>query len=143
MRYALTPDGVRIAFATAGRGSPLVRAPNAPFSHCQLEWPQGTFFERLCRHRMVVPFDPRGTGLSDRVVEDYSLDARLLDIDAVADALGLNSFALHGIGFSGPLVIAYAARNPARVSHLILDDTYGNTAASTSSPQVRALNELS
>jgi class 3 adenylate cyclase len=64
MRYALTADGVRIAYGTAGQGLPLIRVPNAPFSHCQLEWRDSTFYERLSQGRMVVTFDPRGTGMS-------------------------------------------------------------------------------
>jgi len=143
MRYTVTADGVRIAFATAGLGVPVIRAPFAPFSHCQLEWRQGTFFERLCRRRMIVPFDPRGSGLSDRNVEDYSLEARALDIDAVAATLGLSRFVLHGIGSSGALVISYAARHPERVSHLILDDAFVNGRAYLSSPQSAAYVRLS
>src|SRR5260370_33241827 len=92
MRYATTADGVRIAFATAGRGSPLVRVPIAPFSHCQLEWRQGTFYDRLSRGRTVITFDPRGTGLSDREIKDYSLEARVLDVEAVINDLGLETF---------------------------------------------------
>ena len=143
MRYATTADGVRIAFASAGQGLPVIRAPWAPFSHCQLEWRRGNFFERLCRGRMVIPFDPRGTGLSDREVTDYSLEARALDIDAVADALDLRRFALHGVGFSGALAISYAVHRPARVSHLILDDAFPNGRAYVNRPQQRALFQLS
>jgi class 3 adenylate cyclase len=143
MRYTVTADGVRIAFATAGLGVPVIRAPFAPFSHCQLEWRQGTFFERLSRRRMIVPFDPRGSGLSDRNVEDYSLEARALDIDAVAATLGLSTFVLHGIGSSGALVISYAVRHPERVSHLILDDAFVNGLAYLSSPQNAAYARLS
>jgi class 3 adenylate cyclase/pimeloyl-ACP methyl ester carboxylesterase len=142
MRYTTAADGVRIAFATAGQGLPLIRAPFAPFSHCQLEWRQGTFFERLSRHRMVIPFDARGTGLSDRSVEDYSLEARKLDIDAIADALTLSRFALHGIGSSGALVISYAVQHPERVSHLILDDAFVNGRAYQERPQNAALGLL-
>lgn len=143
MRYTATADGVRIAFATAGQGSPVIRAPFVPFSHCQLEWRQGTFFERLSRHRLVIPFDARGTGLSDRNVEDYSLEARRLDIDAIAGALGLSRFALHGIGSSGALVISYAAQHPERVSHLILDDAFVSGRAYLSRPQSAAFSQLS
>ncbi len=142
MRYTTTADGVRIAFATAGHGLPLIRAPFAPFCHCQLEWRQGAFFERLSRHRMVIPFDVRGTGLSDRNVEDYSLEARMLDIDAIVDTLSLSRFALHGIGSSGALVISYAVQHPERVSHLILDDAFANGRAYQERPQRVALGLL-
>jgi class 3 adenylate cyclase/pimeloyl-ACP methyl ester carboxylesterase len=143
MRYAVTADGVRIAFATAGKGLPVIRAPFSVFHHCQLEWRQSTFFERLSRHRMIVPFDPRGAGLSDRDAEDFSLEARKLDIDAIVAALGLSRFALHGIGSSGPLVISYAVTHPERVSHLILDDAFIDGRAYLRSPQNAALQRLS
>jgi class 3 adenylate cyclase len=143
MRYATTADGVRIAFATAGRGLPIIRAPFSVFSHCQLEWRQSPFFERLSRMAMIVPFDPRGSGLSDRDVTDYSLEARKLDIDAVAAALGLSRFALHGIGGSGAVAISYAVEHPDRVSHLILDDAYVDGHAFVSTPQSLVLFQLS
>jgi class 3 adenylate cyclase len=142
MRFAVTADGVRIAYATAGQGLPVIRLPFSVFSHCQLEWRQSDFFDRLCASRMIIPIDPRGAGLSDRDVEDFSLEARQLDIDAVADALGLTSFALHGIGSSGPVVISYAVTHPERVSHLILDDAFVNGREYLDSPQNRSLFQL-
>jgi class 3 adenylate cyclase/pimeloyl-ACP methyl ester carboxylesterase len=142
MRYATTADGVSIAYAVAGQGAPLVRVPNPPFSHVQLEWREGTFFDRLGRGRMLITFDPRGTGMSDRDVTDYSLDARLLDIEAVVDSIPLPAFALHGVWHSGPLVIEYAARHLERVSHLILDDAFADGRAISRTPAGRALSQL-
>jgi class 3 adenylate cyclase len=142
MRYAVTADGVRIAWGSAGAGQPLLRVPNPPFAHSRLEWRQGAFFDEICRNRRVITFDPRGTGMSERDVADYSLEARLLDIDAVVESLGLDTFALHGIWQSGPLVIAYAARNPHRVRRLVLDDTFANGRIIHESPGVRALRAL-
>lgn len=143
MQYVTTRDGVRIAFATAGSGAPpLVRASNVPFCHAQLEWRAGTFFDRLAQNRLVVPFDPRGTGLSDRDPEDLSLEARKLDLEAVVDRLGLQRFALHAVGSSGPVAVTYAVRNPDRVSHLVLDDSYACARDYLGTPQSRALGEL-
>ena len=142
MRYATTADGVKIAYGYAGTGLPLVRVPNAPFSHCQREWRESTFYDRLCQGRMVVTFDPRGTGLSDRDVADYSLEARMLDVDAVVNQLGLATFALNGIWDSGPVVIAYAARHPERVTHVVLDDAVANGRAAAQSSQMRAIQQL-
>src|SRR5262245_48126980 len=142
MRYATTSDGVRIAFGVAGKGIPVIRAPFGVFSHCQLEWRQNSFFERLSRNRMIIPFDPRGSGLSDRNVDDLSLDTCMLDIDAVAAAAGLDRFALHGIGSSGPLVISYAVKHPERVSQLILDDVFVSGRAYVKSPQIVGLRHM-
>ena len=143
MQYATTRDGVRIAFGTAGTGPWIVLAPGIPFTHCQLEWEQGSdFFDQLAANWSVVQFDPRGTGLSDRNVENFTLEARMLDLEAVVDRLGLDTFALHSIGWSGPLAVTYALRYPERVSHLILDDTQARTADFMNVPQVRALDQL-
>ena len=143
MQYATTRDGVRIAFGTAGQGSPLIRVPSLPFTNCQVEWAQGSeFFDQIAANWSVVQFDPRGTGLSDRNVTDFSLEARLLDLDAVVEKLGLESFTLHGIGWGGPTAITYAVRHPERVSHLILDDTQARTRDFLEVPQIRALDQL-
>src|SRR5574341_2486763 len=143
MQYATTRAGVRIAFGTAGQGLWIIRAAGPPFSHCQLEWSQDSeFFEQLAANWSVAQFDPRGTGLSDRLVEDFSLEARMLDLEAVADKLGLRNFVLHAIGFSGTVAVAYTVRHPDRVSHLVLDDTSARTADFMNSPRVRALDQL-
>ncbi len=144
MQYATARDGVRIAFGTAGKGSPwIVRVPSLPFVHSQLEWSQGSeFFDQLADNWSVVQFDPRGTGLSDRDATDFSLETRLLDLEAVVERLGLERLVLHGIGWGGPLAVTYAVRNPDRVSHLILDDTQARTEDFFNVPQMRALNQL-
>jgi class 3 adenylate cyclase len=121
----------------------VIRAPFSVFSHCQLEWRQTDFFERLCRNRMIVPFDPRGAGLSDRDAEDFSIEARMLDIEAVVSALGLKRFALHGIGSSGPLAITYAVEHPELISHLILDDAFISGREYLDRPQNASLFQLS
>lgn len=143
MQYATAADGVRIAFGTAGSGPWIVRVPGPPFVHSQIEWEQGSdFFDRLAANWSVVQFDPRGCGLSDREPADLTLEARLLDIEAVVERLGLEQFVLHGIGWSGPAVITYAVRNPHKVTHLVLDDSQARIQDFMSIPQIRALDQL-
>ena len=130
IQYAKTTDGVSIALWTLGEGEPFIYMP-AQFSHIQLEWQNRDvrrWYERLAEKRKLLRYDGRGTGLSERDVTDYSLDARLLDLEAVVDHMGLERFALWGLGDSGPVAIAYAARCPQRVSHLVLWCTYAKTS---------------
>ncbi len=47
------------------------------------------------------------------------------DLEAVVEAQGLKKFPLFGMSQGGALAIAYAARHPERVSHLILFGAYG------------------
>jgi len=123
IQYAKTSDGVSIAFWTLGEGMPLVQMPLIAGSHVQLEWQSPEYrlwYERWAEKRMLIRYDPRGSGLSQRDVTDYSLEAHVLDLEAVVDRLRLDSFALLGVVNTGPAAIAYAARHPQRVSHLVL-----------------------
>jgi class 3 adenylate cyclase len=123
IQYTHTADGVSIAFWTLGEGTPLVSMPNLPWSHIQLEWQDPAWRrwdERLAKKRMLVGYDGRGTGLSDRNVADYSVDAHMLDLEAVVDRLGVQTFVLLGPTNAAPVAIAYATRHPQAVSHLVL-----------------------
>ena len=123
IQYAKTPDGVSIAFWTLGEGQPLVQMPSLPLSHIQLEWQDPgwrRWYERLAEKRKLVRYDGRGSGLSDRHVADYSVDAHMLDLQAVVERLGVQRFALVSPLTACPIAIAYAARHPEAVSHLLL-----------------------
>jgi class 3 adenylate cyclase len=85
---------------------------------------QQEFFETLTQIWTVTRFDHRGTGLSQREVGRFSLEAFVSDVEAVARAVGWPGFALWGCGGSGPTAVAFAARHPDLVTHLIL---YGTT----------------
>jgi pimeloyl-ACP methyl ester carboxylesterase len=77
-------------------------------------------FHGLSRNNRLIRYDPRGTGLSDWDVTDISLDAWVNDVATVADAADLERFPLLGLSQGCAVSIAYAVRNPDRVSHLIL-----------------------
>jgi class 3 adenylate cyclase len=144
IQYAKTEDGVSIAFYTLGEGMPLVIMPNLPIGHVQLEWRTPEYrrwYERLVDKRRVVRYDNRGSGLSDRDVADLSLDALVLDLEAVVQRLNLDRFSLFGIYNSGPVAIAYAVRHPDRVSKLLLWCTWARTR-DTASPTLRGLRRL-
>jgi pimeloyl-ACP methyl ester carboxylesterase len=121
--YVTTADGVRIAWATRGRGRPVVSMPPIPFRHLELEWEapdDRRWLERLAARHLLVQYDPRGMGLSERGITTFSLDTFLLDVDAVVECLAPEPVALFAAVNTGPLAIAYAVRRPERVSHLVL-----------------------
>lgn len=123
IQYTETADGVSVAFSTLGEGMPLVWMPGLMASHVQVEWripEMRSFYEHLAENRMVVRYDGRGRGLSQRDVTDFSLDANVLDLEAVVGRLKLKRFALAGTFSMGPVAIAYAAGHPESVSHLVL-----------------------
>jgi pimeloyl-ACP methyl ester carboxylesterase/DNA-binding CsgD family transcriptional regulator len=121
--YTRTVDEVTIAYSVTGTGPGFVLMPGVPFSNFVAEWQlpvmRRTFLSLADRLR-IVQYDGRGTGHSQRDVEDLSLGGMLLDLDAVVDAAGMDRFALFGFYHSALHAIAYAARHPERVTRLVL-----------------------
>jgi len=76
--------------------------------------------EGLSAENRLVRYDQRGNGLSDWNVTNLSFDAMVADLECVADAAKLDRFALLGISTGCAMSVAYAARHPERVSHLVL-----------------------
>ena len=126
IRFCTTTDGVRIAYATVGEGPPLVATPWGWLSiRYQLESTYGgRFYEALTQRYLVVCYERRGIGLSDRERTDFTLEADVQDLETVVDHLHLRRFALLGNFHLGPTAIAYAARHSQKVSRLILYGTY-------------------
>jgi class 3 adenylate cyclase len=124
IQYAQTSDGVSIAYWTLGEGgTPLVLLPPLALSHCSMEWrvPElAAWYHHLARDRMIVRYDLRGMGLSQRDAPDVSLDAHASDIAALADRLGVERFDVAAFFAPGLPAIAYASQQPDRVSRLLL-----------------------
>jgi class 3 adenylate cyclase/pimeloyl-ACP methyl ester carboxylesterase len=125
--YCTTADGVRIAYGTVGKGPPVVFVMGSltDVQHGSLSPMYApAFISPIAARHQVVQYDGRGFGMSDRGVRDYSLEARLRDLEAVLDALKLKRFALLGIGEGGSVSIAYTVRHSERVTRLALLGTY-------------------
>lgn len=149
INYARTSDGLNIAYTTIGDGDgiPIIalRAPQLSHIGREFQLPFETQmheFERMSQGRTVVRFDTRGSGLSDREVADVSIEARIRDINAVADRLGYEQFALHASVHACMWAIAYAARHPERVTHVILQNAYTRGADYWDQPGRAALEPL-
>src|SRR3989304_5560399 len=111
IRFCTTSDGVRIAYATVGEGPPIVRVlgwcTHLEFDFKLPEW-DSSIWGLLAGSHLFVRYDGRGFGLSDREVRDFSLNAKVRDLEAVVDTLKLRRFALLGTSEGGPTAIAYA-----------------------------------
>lgn len=126
IRFCTAPDGVRLAYATSGKGPPLVRASHW-LTHLEFDWRSPVWrpwLEAVSSRHTLVRFDPRGCGLSDREPADMSFESWVRDLETVVDAAGLDRFALLGPSQGGPIALAYAVRHPERVSRLVLSGSY-------------------
>jgi pimeloyl-ACP methyl ester carboxylesterase/DNA-binding CsgD family transcriptional regulator len=126
IRICTSADGVRIACGTVGKGPPLVKAANW-LSHLEHDRESPVWrhwIAELSRDHTFLRYDARGCGLSDWDVPELSLEAWVRDLETVVDAAGLERFPLLGLSQGGAIAIAYAARHPQRVSHLVLHGAY-------------------
>jgi pimeloyl-ACP methyl ester carboxylesterase/DNA-binding CsgD family transcriptional regulator len=126
----------RLAYATVGRGFPLV-VPCWWVSHLELEWGEARarrFFEGLARGRMLVRYDRLGVGLSDRELPpgEPSLEADEDTLLALLDHLEVDRCILVGGSSGGATAAAFAAHHPDRVEALVLYGTFEHGAAITS-----------
>src|SRR5918998_1479271 len=138
IRFARSADGVGIAYAVHGSGPPLM-IDACWLSHLQFDWQSPVwrhYLTELGRIATVIRYDERGHGLSDRGVTDHSLEARVGDLEAVADAAGLERFALLAMAQGGPVGIEYAARHPERLTRLIFYGSYPGAQVGLSPEEV-------
>ena len=138
IKYCRTSEGVRLAYAIAGSGPPLVKTGNW-LNHLEYDWETPVWqhvVHGLAQKHTLIRYDARGTGMSDWDVDTMSLEAWVSDLETVVDAAGVDRFPLLGVSQGCAVSIAYAVRHPERVSHLVL---YGGFAAARRSPEEREL----
>lgn len=126
VHIATSADGTAIAWATTGSGPPLLRAghflTHLDFDRQSRIW--APMIDTLNAHFSLTRYDQRGTGLSGQDVTDFCLDRLVEDLEAVADAAGLESFPIFASSQGVPVAITFAARHPERVSRLVLYGGY-------------------
>jgi pimeloyl-ACP methyl ester carboxylesterase/DNA-binding CsgD family transcriptional regulator len=138
IRFARSADGVGIAYAVHGSGPPLL-IDKCWLSHLQFDWQSPVwrhYLVELGRIATVIRYDERGYGLSDRNVTDHSLQARVADLEAVADDAGIDRFAMLAMAQGGPVAIEYAARHPERLTRLIFYGSFAGDQLATAPEDV-------
>ena len=121
-RYAKSGD-VHIAYQVVGEGElDLVWIPSLAH-HVELSWdvpPVARTLDRLAGLGRLIIFDKRGTGMSDRVSSDTTLETRMDDIRAVMGAAGSERAVVCALGEGGPHAMLFAATYPERTEGLVL-----------------------
>lgn len=139
MAVRYTPGPVRLAYELSGAGEPVLAVTPGWVSHLTFDWqwPEiRAYYRRLATGRTLLRWDKRGTGLSDRPhgTDPYVLETRVCDMEAVLNAAGVRRAVLFGWSDGGLMAIAFAARYPERVSHLILYGAYARLARASDYP---------
>jgi proline iminopeptidase len=84
-----------------------------------------TVWDSLARRRPVVFYDQRGVGRSPALTkaQTCTLADQIDDLEALRAQLGYARMDVLGHSWGGMLAMAYAARHPERIAHLILCDS--------------------
>jgi class 3 adenylate cyclase/pimeloyl-ACP methyl ester carboxylesterase len=86
------------------------------------------FLERLATFGRLILFDSRGTGLSERVLEAYTIEQEAQDAIAVLDAAGSERAAVFTYAQGGLVGALLAAERPERVGALIMYASIARTS---------------
>ena len=109
---------LNVAIAGADEAPPVILLHGFPESH--RTW-RGVAELLADRFRLIMP-DLRGFGASDQPQEvaAYATDTLVADLFALADALGIDRFALVGHDWGGAIAWAAAVRGDARIERLAI-----------------------
>ena len=102
---------------SSGKGPPILKTANW-LNHLEFDWQSPVWthwFNLFSSHHTLYRYDIRGSGLSDWTDNKLSFDDQVADLECVADAAGLEKFALLGISQGASVAIEYAVRHPERV----------------------------
>jgi len=141
IRICTSRDGARIAYATSGKGPPLLWVGHW-VGHLDLDWDSPVWrpwLDLLTRNHTLITYDWRGCGLSDREGIGFSWDRYHDDLEAVVAAADLGRFDLIATSASSAAVATtFAARHPAQVNRLVLcgSATRGIVARAATAEQV-------
>ena len=126
VRFCHGEDGVRIAYALTGSGTPLVKAANW-MTHLGYDLDSPVWrhwLTALSAHHRLIRYDERGCGLSEWELPRFCFDDWVRDLELVVDDAGLETFPLLGISQGAAVAVAYAVRHPERMDRLILVGGY-------------------
>jgi pimeloyl-ACP methyl ester carboxylesterase/DNA-binding CsgD family transcriptional regulator len=143
VRYCTAEDGVRIAYSVEGEGPPLLFCHyiySFSLSHSVPSYDEA--IAKIGHGRQLIRYDVRGTGLSQREVEDLSPAGDIRDIEAVVRALNLESFVMFGAVAGGFRAVDYAALHPDMVTGLVLYEAFPRMLDAYPRPLLQAFAQL-
>ena len=126
IRSVKAKDGAKLAYAEAGSGLPMLKAPNW-MTHLKHDWDCPVYahwLEECARENRLVRMDMRGFGMSDWDLPGFSFEHIVSDMETVADAAGIEQCDMLGISHGAAFAMAFAARNPERVRKLVLVNSF-------------------
>jgi class 3 adenylate cyclase len=129
-RYARS-EGASIAYQVIGDGPLDMLFVTGWLTQLEQLWEAPAnrrFLERLATFGRLIMFDGRGTGLSERVLETYTIEQEAQDAIAVLDAAGSERAALFTYQQGGLVGALLAAEHPERIGALVMYASIARTS---------------
>jgi DNA-binding CsgD family transcriptional regulator/pimeloyl-ACP methyl ester carboxylesterase len=125
----------------------MVVMPSGPWTTIAIQWAVPawrTWDLRLGEHHQLILYDPCGAGLSDPPANGppFQLESQVAELNAVVQRLGFERATLFAAQHAGPVAIAYAARHPECVSHLVLWCAYSSAGEYFGETRSRVVHQV-
>ena len=123
---------IELYYEICGQGEPLLLIMGLG-GGSSLWWEQAAFF---CEDYLVITYDSRGVGRSDKPDMPYSMDMLVEDAAGLLGQIGIRRAHVYGVSMGGMVAQALAVRYPEMVASLILGaTTCGGAHAVTASQE--------
>jgi len=110
-------NGVKLWHRLTGEGEPVVQIHGAGFGHFNCDPATPVLSERF----MVVDYDQRGYGASDKPLQHYDMEVFADDLAGLLDALGLDAAHVHGTSMGGMVAQVFAGKYPERTISVVIN----------------------
>jgi 3-oxoadipate enol-lactonase len=110
-------NGVNLWYRISGEGEPVVQIHGAGFGHYNFD----PATPELSKHFMVVDYDMRGYGRSDRPVQAYDMEVWADDLAGLMEALEIEEAHIHGTSMGGMIAIVFAGKYPGRTTSVVIN----------------------
>ena len=119
-------NGSRLWYQATGSGSPIIQIHGAGFGHANLLLATPVLSEQF----LVIDYDQRGYGLSDRPLQDYTIETWADDVAGLLDALDFPSAHIHGTSMGGMVAATFAGKYPERARSVVINCAAARLGAS-------------
>jgi 3-oxoadipate enol-lactonase len=108
MEERVDVNGVSLWHRITGEGEPVIQIHGNGFGHSNFDPATPV----LAQHFMVVDYDMRGFGQSDRPVQRYDMEVWADDLAALMSALRIERAHIHATSMGGMIAIVFAGKYP-------------------------------
>ncbi|HEY3422833.1 MAG TPA: alpha/beta hydrolase [Methanocellaceae archaeon] len=123
MEETVKVNGINVCYELQGRGEVVLFLHGMGFSHDM--W--GNAVKAASKYYTTCALDLPGFGDSDKPESNYGIPFYVSFIKDFMNATGIDNAAIVGVSMGGAIAAGFAAKNPGRVSRLVLTSPIGLT----------------